>query len=121
MGTLSEIVKQFFHNYDIVGKALQTHVFRPIIKGVKMAENAVVPSEKKSFREAFFAEAERKDPNKKTIWEAIVIPAVIIGGLFALAMLGVAIVSLVDWAANGQGEAHAAATVAGTALQSLLT
>jgi hypothetical protein len=85
-----------------------------------MAENAVVPSEKKSFREAFFAEAERKDPNKKTIWEAIVGPFFVVTVLFAAVTLGIAIVAFVDWATHGQGGAHAAGAV-GTAVQSLLT
>lgn len=85
-----------------------------------MAENAVVPSEKKSFIQSFFAETERTEPDKKTIWEALVGPVFIATILFAAVTLVIAIVSLVSWGINGQGGAHAAATV-GTAVQSLLT
>lgn len=85
-----------------------------------MATNAVVPSEKKSFREAFFAEAKRTDPDKKTIWEVIVAPLFIATVLFAAVTLVIAIIAFVNWYIAGQGEAHAVGVV-GTAVQSLLT
>lgn len=67
-----------------------------------MAGTATVAS-KKSFREAFFAEAERKDPNKKTIWELLVGPAFVLIALITLGTLVVALIAFAGFLFGDQG------------------
>lgn len=80
-----------------------------------MADSAAVSS-KKSFREAFFAEAERKDPNKKTIWEVILVPFFILTVLFVLGTLVVTAIAFFDWHGETYGNAAAVSNTIGTAV-----